>query len=128
MDVVASFVAHTQAAKLMKPGERAFDDPTMQAQAATVGRSPPWDDGLDTTVLKLSAVRVRVVRPVGIDAVRSLSRSAGFAGDGTDVVHERDQLCDIVAICPGERGRERDAIGIRDQVVFRAEFASIRWT
>ena len=39
MDVSAAFIAHLQATELMEPGERAFDDPAMDAQAAAVGRA-----------------------------------------------------------------------------------------
>ena len=45
MDVGAAFVAHAQAAELVQPGDRAFDNPPQHAQAfIVVGAAPGHAD------------------------------------------------------------------------------------
>ena len=61
-----------------------------------------------------------VVAAIGEQEVGLLTRSAGLAADrsGVEVVEQRQQLCDVVAVAAGQRDGERDAGRVDEQMVF----------
>jgi hypothetical protein len=77
-------------------------------------------DRSDAAGAQLVSVWLGVVAAVSEEGVRSASGSAGFAADRWDGVEEREQLGDVVVVGGGEQAGERDAVGVRDQVVFTA--------
>ncbi len=69
------------------------------------------DDWFDPSAPQQPAVLVMVIATIGENQVRFLARPAPFAGDrpGVQLLQQRDQLGDIVALPAGQRDRERDA-------------------
>ena len=61
-----------------------------------------------------------VVGSVGVERVRSLSRTAGSTSNGWDGLNQRHELGDVVAVAAGQRHLQRDAVRFGDQMVFRA--------
>ena len=125
MDVGAAFVADEQPFHLVEPGEGAFDDPAIAAQAGAVLGVAAGNHGLDATLAKAATVRVRVVAAVCDHAAGSLARTACQAGDGGNGVDERQQLADVVAVAAGQRPRQRDATSVGQEMVLGARAAPI---
>jgi hypothetical protein len=71
------------------------------------------------------AVLVEVVAAVGEQLARLPSWAAGQAADWRDRVQQRQQLGDVVAVSPGQGDRERDAVGVDDQVVLGPGVAKV---
>jgi hypothetical protein len=66
----------------------------------------------------LPPVLVVVIAAVGQQPVGALPRSAALALDGLDPVGQRQQLGDVVAVAAGQRDRERNAVGVRQEMMF----------
>ena len=90
-----------------------------------MGRPPTGDHGRDAAPTKLAPVGVVVVGAVGDQGVGAPSGSAHLARHGRHGVGERDQLGDVVAVAAGQRERERDALGVADEVVLGARPAAV---
>lgn len=125
MNTGVTFKANAQATKLMQPGERPFDDPAIEAQAtAPAGRAASnlWGD---RAVAQRLAVGVRVIAAVGVELAGTPAGSAHLAANGRNGIHDRQQLGDIVGIGRTQSNSERNALRIRNRVVFRATFRPV---
>ena len=100
--------------------EAAFDDPALAAQAGAVFGPAPRDHGFDAARPEQPAVLVVVIAAVGEDQVGFAARATGLAGDrpAVQIVKQRDQLRDVVAVAAGQRDGERDAARVDEQMVF----------
>lgn len=129
MDVVAFLVTELEAAMLVKPAFRPFDNPPMDAQTAAVGGPAACDDGLDAAFAEQLAVRVRVVSPVAKELIRPEAWPSGFAADGRHAVDHGNQLRQVMAVGRRDRvGQGNPPGGIHQQRVFRAVFPSVHGT
>lgn len=124
MDVVASFPADPQAAEAVQSGDRPLDDPPEGAQAGAMRLATLADHRPDAALPHESTVVV-VVAAVGEEHVGPPTRPADHAGNGGDLVQERKELGDVVAIAAGQRRRERDALAVGDDVVFAARACAV---
>ena len=79
MDVVAAVGADEKAASVVQPGEGAFDDPAVAAEAGAVFGLATSDHGFDAALPDESAVLVVVVAAVGDQRPRPASGSADAA-------------------------------------------------
>lgn len=125
VDVGAALVADEQSFELVEPGEGAFDDPAVAAEAGAVPGLAAGDLRGDAALAQLAAVAVGVVAAVGGQPVGPLTRPADLAAYRRHAVDQRDQLGDVVAVAAGERPGERDAGRIDEEVVFRAVSGSV---
>jgi hypothetical protein len=75
------------------------------------------DDRLDAARPEFAAVLVVVVAAVGDETLSALARAAGLAGDGADVVDQRQQLGDVVSVAARQADGQRDAVAVGDDVV-----------
>lgn len=100
--------------------EAAFDDPALAAQAGSVFGAAPCDHGLDAARPEQPAVLVVVIAAVGEDQVGLAARTTRLAGDrpGVQILEQRDQLRDVVAVAAGQRNSERDAARVDEEMVF----------
>ncbi len=78
------------------------------------------DDRLDASNPEQAAVLVVVIAAVGEEEVGLLAGPADLAGDrpGVQIVEQRDELGDVVAIAAGQRDREWDPGRVDQQMVF----------
>lgn len=99
--------------------EAALDDPAVSAQARAVRDAAAGDDGFDTAGPEQPPVLVVVIAAVGEHQVGFLAWPAGLAFDrpGVEVVEQRQQLGDVVAVAAGQRDGQRDAAGVDEQMV-----------
>jgi hypothetical protein len=125
VDVGAAVVADEQSFELVEPGEGAFDDPAVAAQAGAVPGVASCDLGFDAALSELAAAARVVVGAVAGDAVGPSAGPADLAAYRRDAVEERDQLGAVVAVAAGERPRERDPAALDEEVVLGAQSGSI---
>jgi hypothetical protein len=102
VDVVASVVADSEAAVLVEPGDRSFDDPAVAAESGAVRALGPRDPRLDVAAAELAAALAGVVGAVAIEPVWATTRPAAVSAHRRDRVHEWDHLRDVVAVAAGQ--------------------------
>ena len=119
MDLGPAFVADPEPAEVVQVGEAALDDPALAAEAGAVRDTAPGDDGLDVPGAQQPTVLVEVVAAVGEQHVGLLPRPADLPGDraGVQLVKQRDQLRDVVAVPAGQRDGQRNPGRVDQQVV-----------
>ncbi len=125
MNVGAVFVAGAESLEGVQPGEAAFDDPALAAQAGAVRNPAAGDAWGDAAGAELAAVLVVVVAAVGEQLPRSPSGASAPAADRRHGVDQRNQLGDVVAVAAGEGDCERDAAGVADQMVLGTRAATV---
>lgn len=112
VDLGAAVVADEQAAALVEPGEGAFDDPAVAAEAGAVLALAAGEDRFDPARPELAAVALRVVGAVGEEPVGAAARSADTTTYRWDAVDQGQQLRDVVPVATGERPRERQPAAV----------------
>jgi hypothetical protein len=120
VDVVAAVGADEEAAAVVEPGEAAFDDPALAAEAGAVPNLAAGNDRLDAALPDEAAVLVVVVAAVGDQRHRSAARSSDPTADGRHAVEQLQQLGDVVAVAAGKRPRQRHAAAVYQEVVLAA--------
>jgi len=126
VDVGASFPSDAQASELVQPTQGAFHHPTVDPQAAAVGSAASRHHRLDATKPQLLTMPFGIVPPVTLNPVRPAPGSAHPAGNRRNRIHQRQQLGHIIAIRTREDGCQRDAVRVRDDVMFGAVLPAIR--
>src|SRR3954464_1948551 len=127
MDVGAALVASAESLEGVQPGEAALDHPALLAQPGAVRDAAAGDPRRDAALAQLAAVDVVVVAAIGEQLPRAAARPATSPADRRHGVDQRNQLCDVVAIAPGEADRQRDSAGLDHQVVLGARPSAIDW-
>ena len=122
-----SFVADSEAAKPMQPGDGAFHDPAGFSQAATVFGIASGNLRLNAARLEGCSMRVRIVAAIGLDEVGFALRTPRFARDRGNGLDQRQQLRDVVAVGFGQNDRERNAFRVSEDVVLGAGTTAIGW-
>ncbi len=125
MDVVAAVGTDQQSAAVVEPGEGAFDDPAVAADAGAVLGLAAGDYGLDAPLPDEPPVFVVVVAAVGDQAAGPASWPADAAADGRHPVEQFEQLGDVVAVAAGQRPSERDAAAVYEEMMLAACPAAI---
>jgi hypothetical protein len=125
VDVVAAVVADEESFELVEPGEGAFDDPAVAAEAGAVLGLASCDLWGDSALAELAAAAVVVVAAVGADTIGSAARPANLAAHRRDAVDKRDQLGAVMAVAAGERPGERDPGRVYEKVMLGAVSGSI---
>ena len=125
VDFVAAVVADEQSLEVVQPGEGAFDDPAVAAEAGAVLGLAACDLGFDPTAAEFAPVFVVVVAAVGSDTVGAPPWPTDLAAYGRDPLDERDQLGDVVAVAACDRPGERDPGRVDEEVMLGAVSGSI---
>jgi len=125
VNIKTSLVANPQTAELVKPTEGAFDYPAKDAQTTAVIGIATRDAGCYADRFQGLAMRIRIIGTVGKQFVETIAWTAHFAFDGRYVVDQFEQFGDIMLI--GCRGvcDDGNAVAIRQQMVFGAQFSPI---
>ena len=119
MDRGIALVANPQAAEVVQVREAAFDDPALCAKTGAVLDAAPGDERLDPASPEQTAVLVVVVTAIGEHQVGLLARPAAFAlhWPSVQLLEQRDELGDVVAVAAGQRDGQRDTGRVDEQVV-----------
>jgi hypothetical protein len=125
VDVVAAVGTDEEAAAVVEPGEGAFDDPAVAAQAGAMLGLTAGDDRLHTSLPDEAAVFVVVVAAVGDHGLRPSPWPADTAADGRHTVEQLHKLGDVVAVAAGERPGKRHAATVYEEVMLAAASTAI---
>ncbi len=127
MDVGPALVTQREAAKAMEPRQGAFDHPAQDAEAAAVRTPGLRDDGENALSGEARVAGGGPIRAITLDDARLAPRTPTAPGDGRQRGDERFELGDVVDVGGGELCDQRNAAGVRDEVVFRAFLTAIGW-
>jgi hypothetical protein len=107
--------------------ETALDDPALPAETGAVRGAAAGDHGLDPAGAQQPAVLVVVIAAIGEQQVGLLAGPADLAGDrpGVQIVKQRQQLGNVVAVAAGQRDGQRDAGRVDQQMVLAASAGTI---
>lgn len=122
-----AFVADPQPAEVVQVREAALDDPALRAQSGAVRDASLGNHRGDPARPQDAPVLLEVVAAVGEQPVGFLARPAELATDGPGVqlVQQRDELGDVVAVAARQCHRQRDAGRVDQQVVLAARAGTI---
>ena len=81
-------------------------------------------DRLNVAPSQTLSMRLRIIRPVPLDATRTPLPSL-FTANLRDGIDQRNQLRYVVGIGARQRGRQRDAVGVGENMMLRSGFAAI---
>ncbi len=120
MDLGKSLVANSKTMEIMEPSMSTFDYPSIFSKATAMLSAALCKNGFDAPIAQFLPVCFGVVSAIGVDDLRLLQRAPADATDGWNRVDERQQLCDVMAICTGQDDRERHPICVGSNMVLRA--------
>jgi hypothetical protein len=83
-------------------------------------------DWLNATLPQRLAMWFGVVSPVSLQPLRTPARTAALATHRRDRLDQRKKLRHVVSVGTCHRGGQRNAVGIRHEVMLAARFCSIR--
>ena len=126
MDVSAALVAYPQPAELVQPPQGSLHHPAVHSQPAAVFRAPPSQGRRDVAPAQFLAMSPRVIGPVGVQPLRSATGTAPLTPHRRYPVHQRQQLGYVVAIGPGQDGRQGDSVGLGEHVMLAPGLAPVR--
>lgn len=81
MNFCTTFVAHPKSPELVQPTVRAFDDPAVDAQTASVLGATFCQERLDTALPQGIPVRLRIVGTISVRPLRTTFGRARLSGD-----------------------------------------------
>lgn len=111
MNVSTALAMNTEAAKVMQPGMRAFDDLAIFAKPAAMFGPASSDHQLAAARLVMS---LRVVSAIGVDSASFLQCAALQSANWWNRVDQRQQLRDVVNVRSSQDRGKWDAVGIGD--------------
>lgn len=127
MHMCVPFVANLEPSECMKPGKGTFNEPARFTEATAMRRTDFGKQGRDAAFAQKLPVRLGTVASVTLNNFRFAQRTSAFSSNGRNRLDQRIELRDVVAIRGGQDDRERDALGVDDEVVLAAELAPVRW-
>jgi hypothetical protein len=120
MDLGESLVANSQTMKIMEPGVRTFDYPSILSHSTAMLGSALCQNRFNTSFVQFPAVCFGVVSAISIDELRLSQRAASNAADGWNRVDQRQQLRDVMAIGTGQDNRKWHPVCVGRDMVLRA--------
>ena len=127
VDVEASFVADSQAAEAVQPGEGPLDDPAMTSELLAGFDTASCDAGLDASFLAGLTASTEVVGFVGMELGRSSSGPASLTAHRRDGIEQFVEGFAVVDIGSGQQKGERDALPFCDEMAFGPRPAAVGW-
>src|SRR5436190_23441018 len=109
----------------MQPGQRAFDYPTMNAQATAMWRIALGQPRLNATPPQPATLRLRVVATIAQQHLGPLPGSASLAAYRRNRLDQRLQLRHIMSVRAGQDRRQRNTLAIHNHVMLAARFAFV---
>ena len=125
MDFVVAVKTNSESAKVVEPGECSFRDPSKDTKAASVFLISFGQVWFDASFAKFFSVRLGVIGSIGINFIRMILRMAGLPADGRYTVYQWKKLSHIMPVCSRQCITERNAIGVRQDMMFAAGFTAI---
>lgn len=126
MDVSTALVADPQPAELVQPAQGSLHHPAVHSQPAAVFRAPPGQGWRDVSPAQFLAMPPRVIGPVGVQPLRPAAGSVPLTAHRRHPVYQGQQLGYVVAIGPGQDGRQGGSVGLGKHVMLAPGFAPVR--
>lgn len=126
VNVVTSFIADAKTAILVQPRKSTLNHPPINPQTTAVIGTPLSQNGLDAPLAKFLAVWFAIISSITQHRNRTPKRPADLACNSRNLLDQRQQLGDIMAVSAGQSHRQRDPIGVGHHMVLRALLAAIR--
>lgn len=126
LDACGVIRSQPQLTKTMQPRSCAFDDPTINAKSATAFRTAVCEPGTDASRSHRPPMRLRIVRAVAKRNIRTSPRMSNLAAYIGDAIHHMRQCFDVVNVGAGDRHGQRNALGVRDDVMLCPHLSTIR--
>ena len=127
MDVVSPLVAYLQPPEAVYPRQCPLHHPPVPAQLLAGADAAPGDARGYASLLESLAASREVVALVGVQLLRTLSRSATRTLDGLYSVYGLFQNLRVVDVGRRVNHRKRDASSVYHDMALRALLALIRW-
>lgn len=122
-----ALISHAQSAKLVQPGDGAFDHPSCLAQMTAVGSAALGDLVADSPHFQCQPMLLAVVSTIGLHAPGLMNRSSPLAGNGSDSLYQRHELGDVMPVGFGQNHVDRDALRVDEKMVFAPRLTAIGW-
>ena len=126
VNIGSTFVAQAQAAELMKPTQRAFDDPAGLAQTAAVGSAFTSQSVSNSQRRQPTVMSGTAVGPISLHDRWTLTRAAELSTQRRNGAHQSTQRLAVVHLGAGQFNTQRNALGIGEKMMLTAFFAAIR--
>jgi hypothetical protein len=123
----SAFETNSEPTKLVQPRDGSFDYPTSYTQTAAVFGATPGNLATDTLFSQGLAMRIRIVGPIGLYQSRFALGVSNLTCNRRNLFDQWQQLRDIVVVGASENRRQRNALRIREEVVFAARTTAIGW-
>src|SRR5215216_5416328 len=112
MDVVSLLVSHAQATEALLPANRPLDYPAVATQPYAALNPAPREPRRDAALAQPLSQLPVVIRLVGVQLLRALSRTAAPSAHRPDRIDRLQHLLAVRHIRPGERDGEREALAV----------------
>src|SRR6185312_14339985 len=126
MNISSTFIANSEAAKLVQPAQRTFDDPAGFAQAAAVRCAVAGQAVGDTQATEPAVMSGTAIGAISLHDVWTLTWPTGFSSQGWNGCHQKAQPLAVVHVRAAELNAQRNALGIGEKMMLTARFAAIR--
>ena len=110
----------------MQPRRCAFDDPTIDPQPTAVFSIAAGKSGTDAAPSQRLAVGLRIVSTIAEQHVGAFAGMSHFTAHVGDGVHDVEDFLNIGNIGTGDRHRQRNTLGVGDNVVLGPQLSAIR--
>lgn len=127
MNLLESLITNVQASELMKPGDRALDNPAGFAQPRSMLGSASSNLAADSTRRQLIPMGLRIVAAIRLNQFGTLKRPATFAGDRWYSFNQPHQLCHIVPVGFSQYYRKWGTLSVGENVVLAPRLTAICW-
>lgn len=127
MDVGASFVPSRQPSEgSVKPGEGAFDDPTIATESFLRLDSASSNPRRHVSHCTRSSTEDVIVRLVCMQLAGAVPAMSSRSTGRHDCIEHRTEHVALRRVGPRQTDRERGPSSVDDQVLLRAEFSAVR--
>jgi hypothetical protein len=125
MDFVVAVKTDSESAKVVEPAECSLRDPSKNAKAASMFLIPFGEVWFDSSFAKFFSARLGVIRSISINFIRMILWMAGLPANGLDSINQRKKRSHVMSVCSRQFITQRNAIGVRQDVMFAAGFTAI---
>ena len=126
MDVSTTLVAYPQPAELVQPPQGSLHHPAVRAQPAAVLGAPSGQGWRDVAPPQSLAMPSRVIGSVGVQPLGPATGAAPLTAHRRHGLHQRQQLGYVVAVGPGQDGRQGRSVGVSEHMMLAPGLAPVR--
>lgn len=125
MNIRSPLKSHAQSPVLMQPRKCPLHNPAILPQTAPMLGVSTGQRRLDSTNAQLFSMRLRIIRPIPLNLVRSSARPSPLASQRRDTVYKRDQLGYVMRVGARQDWFQGNSPSLGGQVMLAAGTPSI---